>query len=155
MGLDMYLTRKVYVGARYTHRNVSTSVNICVDGVPLNIHADKITYVDEEIGYWRKANAIHGWFVDNVQNEFDDCSSHHVSQENLAALKTLCLMILNEESKEKQKELAQELLPPSDGFFFGNYEIDEYYLENLRDTVEIIQECEKYPNDEFEYRASW
>lgn len=34
-----------------------------------------------EIGYWRKANHIHNWFIKNVQNGKDDCSVYEVSRE--------------------------------------------------------------------------
>ena len=28
--------------------------------------------------YWRKANAIHGWFVKNAQQGIDDCRTYSV-----------------------------------------------------------------------------
>ena len=37
MGLDMYLTKKVYVGANYEHRNVTGKINIKVGDKKLNI----------------------------------------------------------------------------------------------------------------------
>lgn len=44
----------------------------------------------KEIAYWRKANAIHRWFVDNVQNGTDDCHIHNeCTQEILKELLTL------------------------------------------------------------------
>ena len=41
------------------------------------------------------------------------------------------------------------------GFFFGGTDIDEYYYEDLEETVKIVEECEKYPEDEFTYHSSW
>ena len=151
----MYLARKIFVGAQYKHRAVNAQVNVSVGGTLLEINCGKISYIDENIGCWRKANAIHGWFVENIQNGINNCECYMVDLEKLKELKVLCLSILNEKFPEKQKELARELLPPSEGFFFGNYDIDEFYMEDLQDTVEIIQECKKYPDDEFEYSSSW
>ena len=31
----------------------------------------------EQVGYWRKANQIHNWFVENVQDGEDDCCYHN------------------------------------------------------------------------------
>ena len=31
----------------------------------------------ERVGYWRKANQIHNWFVNRVQDGIDDCEYHH------------------------------------------------------------------------------
>jgi hypothetical protein len=42
--------------------------------------------VIEEVMYWRKANQIHKWFVDNVQDGVDDCKEYWVSEEKLQEL---------------------------------------------------------------------
>ena len=51
-----------------------------------------------EIGYWRKANAIHKWFVDNVQNGVDDCGEYKVTKEQLIQLHNACNDVLNNHS---------------------------------------------------------
>jgi hypothetical protein len=56
--------------------------------------------------------------------------------------------------------MAGEILPPVQGFFFGGYEIDEYYIQDLSDTVKMIDHILSIvPEDnwewEFVYRASW
>ena len=77
-------------------------------------------------GYWRKANQIHGWFVENVQNGVDECKKTYVPKEKLIELKELCEDLLH--TKDKQK--AQELLPATSGFFFGSTDTnDKYYWE--------------------------
>lgn len=43
-----------------------------------------------EVGYWRKANHIHAWFVENVQGGNDDCSYYTVTEDNLMDLKEVC-----------------------------------------------------------------
>jgi hypothetical protein len=103
-----------------------------------------------EIGYWRKANAIHNWFVQNVQDGEDDCKRYFVNREELEKLKGLCQQVLADNS------LAEELLPPTSGFFFGSTEIDEYYIDDLQKTVAIIDKALALPNNwEFEYQSSW
>ena len=42
-----------------------------------------------KVAYWRKANAIHGWFVDNIQDGVDDQNEYYVSKEKLEELKKL------------------------------------------------------------------
>lgn len=48
----------------------------------------------KEIGYWRKANAIHRWFVENVQNGEDDCRDYFVTKEQLTELLNLVNQVL-------------------------------------------------------------
>jgi len=106
-----------------------------------------------EVGYWRKANAIHKWFVDNIQDGNDDCNEYSIDEEKLKEL----LELVNKVLKNKKK--ASELLPTSQGFFFGSYEYDKYYFEDLELTKKIIENLlnnrEKYEDCEIYYRSSW
>ena len=72
-----------------------------------------------EVAYWRKANAIHKWFVDNCGGGEDECQQMWVSAEKLELLIHTCSKILLDHS------LAEKLLPTKDGFFFGGTEYDE------------------------------
>ena len=49
---------------------------------PIDHQYNYLTYVFPIIT-WRKANAIHKFFVDEVQNGHDNCERHWVSLENL------------------------------------------------------------------------
>lgn len=157
MGLDMYLTRKKYIGAKYDHNNVTGSVDIKINDVVVPIDFKKITYIDEEVGYWRKANAIHNWFVDHVQEGVDDCKEYYVDFETLEELLGICKQV------QENHDLAEELLPTIEGFFFGGTEYDEYYFDDIQRTIDIltkvIEEEEEYNKNkfysEFTYQSSW
>ena len=72
----------------------------------------------EEVAYWRKANAIHGWII-NHTNAIDDCTPITLRKQDLYELREVCIKVLESNSKD----LAEELLPPTSGFFFGSYEV--------------------------------
>lgn len=92
--------------------------------------------IKEEVGYWRKANAIHKWFVDNVQDGIDDCDYHReVTKEDLEELRDVCKAVLEKPSR------AKNLLPTQGGFFFGSTEHDEWYIESLKNTIEICEQA--------------
>lgn len=182
MGLDMYLTKKIYVGANYEHNNVKGKITLTKGGEKMNIDLKKVKYIEQEAGYWRKANAIHSWFVENVQHGEDDCNPHWVSKENLEELKSLCEKILDstklidgkvyngtrynggveeqiwEDGKVLENSMiAEEFLPTQSGFFFGGTNYDEYYWQDLLDTVSIIDAVLKDwdDNTEIYYESSW
>ena len=89
MGLDMYLEK--------IHRDVVCYMDVEIEELDKTselykklrpyIKEQGKTYkwisLFEEVGYWRKANAIHNWFVNNIQNGKDDCRRYEVSKENL------------------------------------------------------------------------
>lgn len=114
--------------------------------------------VKVKIGYWRKANQIHKWFVDNVQNGVDNCQDFIVQREQLEHLLTICNSILSHKDKKDMKEKADELLPTSSGFFFGSTDIDDWYFDDIKSTVQQLTDIlnnPKFAEAEFYYRASW
>lgn len=136
---------------------------------------------DEMIGYWRKANQIHRWFVENCGGGVDECQPIPVSREDLNSLlsttqsvldnvklvdgKVSNGYILDENGQREVIEdgkviedplLAHTLLPTTSGFFFGSTGYNEWYVEDLKDTVQILQDAlSKYPEESFVYQASW
>lgn len=151
MGLDMYLRGKRYLS--YTEREgyadelAELSDTFCL--------GNKINELTFEAGYWRKANAIHNWFVHNVQGGVDDCGEYRLGYSHLVKLRQLCKEVL-----DNGEEYAEKFLPPASGFFFGNADVDEYYWEYVKYTYELLTEL--CMNDdvssgtiEFFYQSSW
>jgi len=154
MGLDMYLIKKTYV-KNYSFMSPEELTKITIEGGRgTSIKPERITYIEEELAYWRKANHIHHWFVENVQDGEDDCRLYCVTLENLINLVETCEKVLI------NNDLAQELLPVRQGFFFGSYGYDEGYFEDVKYTYEtikeIINDLENNPSyDEIYYKSSW
>lgn len=173
MGLDMYLIRKKYVGAEYEHRKVKGTVYITIGDKQLPIDFNRIVYIDEKVGYWRKANAIHKWFVDNVQDGVDDCKSYYVSTEKLEELLDLCKKVkkiakIKDGEHEEDRiienaEEIEEILPTTDGCFFGSTTYDGWYMQDIDYTIDLLKKLlkeEKELNEQgfysdFEYSSSW
>jgi hypothetical protein len=147
MGLDMYLYKRIYIGGNYDFRDVTGKIEIMIGPKPIKFDLSKVVYITEEVTSWRKANQIHKWFVDNIQNGDDDCKEYCFDGEKLKELRNKCEWVL------KNKELAMKLLPPMEGFFFGSYELDECYFEDLKHTVEVLKDLD--PNAEYCYHSSW
>lgn len=144
----MYLYREIYIGAKYAHNNINGTVDIFRAFDKIDISLDRISSIIEEVGYWRKANAIHKWFVDNVQSGVDECQRGYVSREQLKELRDTCAAVLADHSK------AEELLPPSSGFFFGGTDIDSYYFDVLEATINILDDLGE-GHDRYYYQSSW
>jgi len=116
----------------------------------LGLTGKRVKQVEAEAMYWRKANAIHKWFVDNVQEGTDDCGNYSVSKEQLEELRALILEAI--ETKNSS------LLPPTSGFFFGSDKVDDYYWDDLSTTASgIAKMLEDFPSEqwEYEYHSSW
>jgi hypothetical protein len=152
MGLDSYLYKKSYVRSGDWYKpEARMEVEVVTGGkVDERIKPERVRYIVEEVAYWRKANQIHNWFVQNVQNGIDECQSSYVSREQLEELLDVCKQV------EADNELAGTLLPSASGFFFGGTEYDEWYFKDVTDTIQYLTEAlEDEEADEFEYYASW
>lgn len=127
-------------------------------------------YIMEEVAYWRKANAIHLWFVDNVQGGIDDCKWHQeVTKEILEELLETCQkvydncqMVINETDEweviDVRGSLAEELLPTTSGFFFGYTDYDYYYVNSIKNTIDMITtilETTDFDKQMIYYISSW
>ena len=137
----------------------------------------------DEVGYWRKANQIHKWFVDNVQDGVDDCGAYNVSRSQINELLRLCQMV--KESSQLgsgwvqnghqlsengwlpvyeegecivDSEVAEKYLPTQSGFFFGSTNYDQYYLDDIEETIKILTnvlETTDFDNEMIIYSSSW
>jgi len=140
MGLDQYLTRKTYAFGK-----IKEVIPIEKHKSIENINTSKITYIYEEICYWRKANAIHGWFT-RLKHWDEESQSITVSQNELQKLVQICSEVLADNSK------AKDLLPTHEGFFFGGLNYDDYYYNTLRQTIDELIDIKDCP---YIYEASW
>lgn len=145
MGLDMCLNKHYYNGLDFSKTGKATKKvgrprKKTINGLPLKEE------VCEGI-YWRKANAIHGWFVRQVQGGEDDCRDHEVSTEQLEELLKLVTKVL--------KTKNASLLPPTPGFFFGSTEVDEDYWTDLKYTKKELTSLLKQHKEEKDGRLRW
>lgn len=137
----------------------------------------------EQLVSWRKANQIHNWFVENVQDGKDDCANYEVTKEQLKTLFKLCMKVKLASKLVKGKvkngytfkdgveipniedgeyiedpSTAMELLPSQSGFFFGSTEYDQWYMSDIDFTIKKILEVLRTTDFDKEivfYSSSW
>ena len=148
MGLDMYLTAERYLWSseKLISDEVANLLELNLDGERMRVES-----ITAEAMYWRKANAIHKWFVENIQGGEDNCRRYYVEREQLTELRDLCAKLCT------QREMAEETLPTADGFFFGSTEYDEWYWNDIEGTVQGLDKALQAFDDKwhFYYRSSW
>lgn len=162
MGLDQYLYKITHIGGNYEHNNIGGNLLLTQNNIPFDFKTNRIVEVKELLMQWRKANAIHKWFVDNVQYGNDDCTQYCVPDEKLQQLKEKCEEALKYKNADDKAPL-NNILPTTEGFFFGSTEYDEYYFEELEETIKAIdialeelkKDAEKSIISYIYYDSSW
>lgn len=145
---------------------MSKAINKLEEGAP-EYEARCVKYRAKSgiVAEWRKANQIHKWFVDHVQDGRDDCGTYEVEVEQLQELLDTVNKVLGSTKLVKGQvhngysldhnfnkvyhvsdgmvledtETAEELLPTQEGFFFGGTDYDQYYWDDLEFTKERLE----------------
>ena len=142
----MYLTAHRYLSI-YDKEGKKTQEKIAKLFPEITLKPETIIF---EAMYWRKANMIHKWFVENVQAGDDNCEMRYVTREKLEELYKLVA--------ETLKSKDSKLLPTTEGFFFGGTDYDEYYWEELERTkkeLRLVLDNEALKLFDFHYCSSW
>ena len=165
MGLDMYLSARKYINKiDWSAIDRQDTINYAEATIPQwnnIVNAAELSHVADEndiygvsvsvnCAYWRKVNSVHKWFVDNVQDGEDNCQEYYVSHDKLKELLTTARQALFKKDPSE--------LPPSAGFFFGTYDIDEYYWSGIKSTIKQLSKLTELPDFEelsFYYQSSW
>lgn len=136
MGLDHWVKEKVYLPywEHGTDEQKQRAESI-IEAVPhiSDVRINGGIEVTFNAITWRKANAIHGWFVREVQDGIDDCGEYHVTADQLTELHRLCLEALRTHE-------VPEGLEPTEGFFFGSTDVDEWYWSDIKRTAQELGE---------------
>lgn len=118
--------------------------------------------ITQEIGYWRKVNCVHNWFVKNVQHGVDDCGAYIVTEVQLRNLLNVCKKVIDvaivEEEQIVNYDDVETILPTVGGFFFGGTSYDLYYLDDVKMTIEILERVLKetdFSEEVVYYSSSW
>lgn len=160
MGLDMYLEARKYFSKVDFRRESNETLADYKEIVKLfPAGADELgestgATINLTIGYWRKANQIHAWFVNECGGGVDECQPIRVSEDKLRELRAITEHTL--ETKDTQQ--AEKHLPTQAGFFFGGTEYDEYYWHDLERTKQILDKAidlTENHNCDIIYQASW
>ena len=163
MGLDQYITIR--------HKSTNNSYKRWNDYWKMSreeregVREPNEPSKDLILGYFRKHNNIHKWFVNNIQNGVDDCGRYEVSLSKIKELKELCEKIMSFVTKETPApkfiedlngikhevwqvdnytiteeglEFVKENLPSQSGCFFGSTEYDNDYFWTVENAINVL-----------------
>lgn len=86
----------------------------------------------KKIGYFRKVNFLVRFF-ESRGYDIDNMTLISIDREDAEELLERCHMVLEDHSR------ADELLPTTSGFFFGNTEYNEEYFQDVREVKNYIR----------------
>lgn len=161
MGLDMYLSAEKYIGGwNHSADEEKSLFDLIVRKVgtqELVASRAPSVQVKTTVAYWRKVNAVHAWFVRELADGVDECQEMYVPTEDIKRLVDDCREAVKlYEAGDIQS--AQLRMPSASGCFLGGTDIDEWWVEGLKDTIKQLTpliDPKVSKEFSFHYRASW
>ena len=132
MGLDMYLN----IHSQWYDYGDGKLVKKPHPGT--DVDKVKTARVIHEV-YWRKANQIHNWFVENVQDGDDDCGEYDVATSDIESLLATCNRLIDEVCKvDKYLHLDKRYIKKhkKDHEKYGHHDYDGE-ISNLEEKIPI------------------
>lgn len=183
--MDLNRRRSVKNWSYETTPENKKEVKLTVGGKEVKLEEPKC--IIENIMYWRKANQIHKFFIDECADGNDECNIIDVSCKHLEDLLDRCNKIIKATKLSKGKvvngqkinnktgewediledgkvmnkeaiEIAKDLLPTQEGFFFGSTDYDQWYYEDILETKQMLDKLmsnDDWKEHYYEYEASW
>jgi hypothetical protein len=150
MGLDMYLEAKRYVApcdprTEPMRRAIGAAIGFMPPKEKPGQDASllEVSGVTVRVGYWRKFDALHRWFVGKVQAGVDDCRPAFVSVNTLIEL------------EGKLEQASDASVSASEHF---TADVDETLEDGEVDyTLKVLHHAKQLQEQGWDiyYRASW
>ena len=150
MGLDMYLEAKRYVAPCDAQTEpMRRAIGAAIGYVPPKEKPGEdaslleVSGVTVRVGYWRKFDALHQWFVNNTQQGHDDCRPSFVSVDTLIEL---------------EEQLEQVGDDPASASEYFTADVDETLEDGDVDyTLKVLHHAKRLQTQGWDiyYRASW
>ena len=106
-------------------------------GLDIYFEKRKVEYL--ELSYFRKVNFLVKYFLD-LGYDVENLKDVVICKEDIEELLNRCCKVL------ENNDLASELLPTTEGFFFGSTNYDDYYFKDVEDVrttcIDLLEEFE-------------
>lgn len=90
--------------------------------------------------YWRKANQVFRYLEKNI-GTIENCKEHVVPVDVVKNLLNTCIDVFDKATDGTyvtNSEYASQKLPTRSGYFFGSTEYNEYYVMEIKWTIEEL-----------------
>ena len=154
MGLDIYLSKKTFIGAMFKSSEVSGTILLTKRGKPIPIRPERVTYVEEDVYHGRKTCWLLEWLNHELPEALTGTGEQEIDDNVVDRLHQVCIEVLAHRDMADLREVCREKLRCS-----LKPEISEEDLEQFLHEVEALAEAtsaeEKTDDAVFYVSASW
>ena len=154
MGLDIYFSKKTFIGATFKSSGINGIISLTKRGKEIPIKLQRVAYVIEDIYHGSKTHWLHNWLNRELPEELMNAKECEISEDVMDRLHRVCNEILAHRNRPDLREICREKLHCD-----LKPEIDKEALELFLDEVEELATAtdpsEKTDDAVFLVSASW
>ena len=155
MGLDVYISKKIFIGAMYKSCGITGEIRLFSRGKEIPVVLENVSFIIEQIFYGRKT----WWLLEWLNRELPvglsgDGEDREVSQEAMIRLCNGCSEVLRHKDEQDFNAVCREHLGCQ-----VNEDLDEdargLLLQDVKELKEAIERALPDENATFTVSASW
>ena len=154
MGLDIYLSKKTFIGAMFDSCGISGIISLKKRGKEIPIKLRRVAYVIEDIYHGRKTHWLHEWLSRELTDAMENSEEYELGEDVIDRLHKACIEILEHRNKPDFKDVCKEKL-----HFEFESEISEealnLFLDEVDELAKTTDPSEKTDDAVFIVTASW
>ena len=154
MGLDIYLSKKTFIGAMFRSSEVGGTISLTKRGVPIPIKAERLAYVEEDIFHGRKTYWLLEWLNHELAEVLTNAGEQEISGEVMDRLHQACIEVLAHKDMPDFREVCRKklrcLLKPD-----ITEEAKNSFIEEVEALAKATSPEEKTADAVFHVSASW
>ena len=154
MGLDIYLSKKTFIGAKYKSQAITGSISLFKRGKKIPVSLQRLTYVIEDIFHGSKTHWLHHWLDMELPEILGNAEDQEISEDLMDRLHQACIEVLRHRHEPDFREVCKEKLHCE-----LKPDLSDEALNNFLDEVEELAQAtdpsEKTDDAVFFVSASW
>ena len=154
MGLDVYLSKKTFIGAMYKSQAITGSISLFKRGKKIPIRLGRLAYVIEDIYHGSKTHWLHEWLSRELTDEMENSEDYELGKDVIDRLHQACIEVLAHQNKPDFRKVCKEKLHCELKPDLSDEALNSF-LDEVEELAEATDPSEKTDDAVFLISASW
>jgi len=154
MGLDIYLSKKTFIGAMFNSSKVSGIISLTKHGKKIPIELRRVAYVIEDIYHGRKTYWLQDWLNHELLEAPANSEEREIDDDVVDRLHQACVEVLAHRNMTDFREVCKEKLHCSPKPEIGEEELN-LFLDEVEKLAKATDPRERTDDAVFLVSISW
>ena len=154
MGLDIYLSKKTFIGAKYKSQAITGSISLFIRGKKIPIELQRVAFVIEDIFHGSKTHWFYNWLNTELPEYLGNAEDQEISEDLMDRLHQACIEVLEHRDKPDFREICKEKLYCSLKPDISEDDLN-CFLDEVDELAKATDSSEKTDDAVFFVSASW